>query len=191
MAWYDMAWHGCTAWHGMVVPYNPGPATPGGVSCSYSVSISSPTFLPHLTTSKSYMPTTTSYLIDRMAIPTGATTQTAPAEPLAIPVWPNDGDLECFAVDKYLFLFRMGAASCYAPLPHNTWDGAVILYFFAFYLGSYSWLFLWLISKPTLMMLLYFLHSSQEFLVIEVERPRGNCQPGPLHILEHKTTYLK
>ena len=63
--------------------------------------------------------------------------------------------------------------------------------FFAFYLGSCSWLFLWLISKPTLMMLLYFLHSSQEFLVIEVERPRGNCQPGPLHILEHKTTYLK
>ena len=128
--WHGMIWRDMVVLHGMVVPYNPGPATPGGVSCSYSVSISRPTFLPHLTTSKSYMPTTISYLIDRMAIPTGATTQTAPAELQAIPVWPNDGALECFAVDKYLFLFRMGAASCYAPLPHKTWDGAVILYVF-------------------------------------------------------------
>ena len=32
-----------------VVPYNPGPTTPGGVSCSYSVSISCPAFLTNLT----------------------------------------------------------------------------------------------------------------------------------------------
>ena len=138
------------------------------------------------------MPTNTSYLIDRMAIPTGATTQTAPAEPLAIPVWPNDGDLECFAVDKYLFFCSEWVQQAVTP-PCLTIRGMAQWFctFFAFYLGSYSWLFLWLISKPTLTMLLYFLHSSQEFLVIEVERPRGNCQPGPLHILEHKTTYLK
>ena len=34
---------------GVWLEYNPGPTTPGGVSCSYSVSISCPAFLTNLT----------------------------------------------------------------------------------------------------------------------------------------------